>query len=67
MQNCCTNEAECEDITLGILQAYVERVDVGEVLPQPQYSSLCSVRAEVILSTGTTKSCMCVQGSLRKT
>ena len=48
MQNSYTNEAECADIAVGILQAYVEWVDVGEDLPQPQYTYLCSVRSEPI-------------------
>ena len=34
-------------ISIGILQAHVEGVDLGDFFPQPQYSPLCSMPSEL--------------------
>jgi len=39
-------------ITISILQAHVDGVDIGDFLPQPHYSSLCSVSSYPIRVQG---------------
>ena len=40
------NMRKYNGITLSILPAHVEGVDIGDLLPLPHYSSLCSVPSE---------------------